>query len=167
LASKRIALKKQYQHPIVFLTIIFIGLTGCNKTETYCNNDTLPPLHCIFGYEARKSPDSVIFYLPEISDTLCNKVKMPDYLTVPLNPQADSTWLIMVLGKDTNKVTVFTKDTLLITYTSQMELINLECGYVMNFNDLEIRFTNHAIDSIYLLNNNINQEKVNHVKIFF
>ncbi len=92
---------------------------------------------------------------------------MPDYLTVPLNPQADSTWLIMVLGKDTNKVTVFTKDTLLITYTSQMELINLECGYVMNFNDLEIRFTNHAIDSIYLLNNNINQEKVNHVKIFF
>lgn len=140
---------------------------ACNKEETECTDNQIPSLRCIFNYETRKSPDTAIFYAYGLPDSIYIGQKMPGYLNVPLNPFADSTWLLMVLGNDSNDIWTFTKDCILISYTPNMQLINLECGYLYSFNQVWIKHTNIAIDSIHILSNEINQEQIDHVEIFF
>lgn len=152
----------------VALSVLLIGFIGvsCEDEEAICNNTQVPPLRCTFSYETKKTPDWVIFFLPEINDTLYNKKAVPSYLYIPLDTEKDSTWLYMTIRRVINKDTTFLSDAILIKYNPEMQLVNLECGYNFVFKNLQLNYTNNEIDSIVQYSSEINQKKIDHAKIY-
>jgi hypothetical protein len=150
------------------LLVGFIGVS-CQNEEAVCNNVQVPLLQCKIIYDSKNAPDSFIFYLPELNDTLYNKKSIPEYLNVPLNSDADSTWLIMTIRRTTDATRQLISNIILIEYKPEMELVNLECGYNYVFKKLKMAYdtlNKHEIDSIIQFSTEINQKKTTHAKIY-
>jgi hypothetical protein len=157
-----------------WLKIIVLGLSitgfaaiSCNNDQTTCSNLEVPPLKSIFKYATDKTPDSVVFIIPDIQDTLVNSKTMPSTLVVALNPEKDTTILTMTLRRKYGTVSKILSDSIIIVYKPELQLINLECGYCYAFKNLQVRHTDTLITSIDLLFDEVNQEKVKHVEISF
>lgn len=84
--------------------------------------------------------------------------------SLSLSPQADSCRL--AVQPDTASLAM---DTLVFYYSRSLQFLSNACGYAYFFNLEKINHTRHLIDSVVILNNEVNSN-VNtpeHVQIFF
>jgi Family of unknown function (DUF6452) len=78
-----------------------------------------------------------------------------------LNPSVDSLKYFIKVGD------ILLADTLTLTYTSQNTLISPECGNVFIHTLLKINSTLNTIDSIKIINSNLNTTTGENLKIYF
>jgi hypothetical protein len=90
-----------------------------------------------------------------LSDTLLIKE-----ILLPLNPLKETTEFVFEI-KDK------AADTLTLFYKNKEYFMSLECGCLV-FQTLEnVEFTTNQIDSVFISNNEVNQNRVENIKVYF
>lgn len=131
------------------------------------------------------SIDTFLIYHEDLANNLYEGTAAPDCVMVPLNLNIDSTGLKFKFTIIADSVKRFT-DTSFFPYTHlfvdsvleitdvvsfihsrEVKLNDLECGFINEFDLNAIYYTNHFMDSIYLLDTLINSVEKDHVKIFY
>jgi hypothetical protein len=155
-------LKKQR---IIFGVIIFVFLQACDALP--CEETNGIQLNAgFYTYDGTAVSDTSLnlFNLHLVTSDTSNYTD--SYLTntqkisFPLNMLADSSMMIIEFS---NKKS----DTLVIYYTTSVFMESHECGFVNNFEIIEISTTTHQIDSIRITKNLVEYGEKENIKIFF
>ncbi len=77
---------------------------------------------------------------------------------LPLNPFVDSSAFIMIFDG--------IHDTLSIRYNRRLQLLSEECGFITKFELSSVSSTHNHIDSLYIIEDNVDTENVRHLKIY-
>ncbi len=160
---------------------VFIAalMAACNPEEEPCGIYQVPYLRCGIVLKQVIKIDSLAIYTDGLPDTISDPLtEKTAYL--PLKPDTTFTYFYFTSRKtvkDSIKrdngtyvyfdTTVFETDTIAFFHKSNLRLNDLECGFIVDFNIDSILFTTHYIDSILINTNVVNQEYVEHVKIYY
>ncbi len=80
-------------------------------------------------------------------------------IELPMNPVQDTTTIIVAFPGEM-------KDSLIVIYNRNLNMVNVECGFSMFFDMVSISHTSFIIDSIVVVNNQITNQRNEHIKIF-
>jgi len=145
----------------VFLIIIF-GLSACNINRP-CDEPTKFPVNTgFYNYSAEVLSDTLMenltLYGIGKEDSLLYQGIDTTQVNYRLNPFADSTKIVIL---------AFSKaDTLTFVYNRHLELVSPECSFAMFFDIHKIHTTSNFIDSLSLLDNTLNADTKEHLRIF-
>ena len=163
---------------IFFLGIILI-LNSCESTGI-CTEPVTPKL--MIGFSNLDNlgnskdvipPDSLKIYgVKDGKDIIITGAK-PQYLYPDLTQTDEDKRVALIFDVNRDSLTYIFKfdgdifDTLKIKYTRSNHYINKNCGYKTIFHDVELKYySEHAIDTIILLTENIDYDTEQHIKIF-
>jgi hypothetical protein len=95
-------------------------------------------------------------------------------IKLPLAPSANSCGFVLffdsipeiIIHKDTFYFYNSFTDTIFFQYTGKPKLLSPDCGFIMEFKIENVSHTHHGIDSIFLIQPNINTSNEENLKIF-
>lgn len=155
------------------LSIFILGLlllTSCERDDI-CIEPTTPKLIIRF-YDASNPANLKNVKLLSVwatgKDTLVNyKSLTTDSIAIPLNVNATLTDYHFKTNTIDGSIVNNIIDALTINYTPEEVFVSRSCGYKTIFNNTTVTVnTNNWIQSINVLNPNINNEILAHVKIY-
>lgn len=154
---------------IFFAFLITRCLIACTPTDGNCNQDK----GVLLGVALYKTTfDSQLeSYVPSaLTDTMTVYGLNNDSLLV--NRRAINSLKLPLRSLDSVTNFVFQrdaleKDTITFLYDNTEQLISLECGCVIYHNIIDVKTTNHQIDSVTILNVQVNNTTNTHMRIYF
>ncbi len=162
--------------------LIFLGIlsfSSCEKDDICVDADT--PLLIIRFYDAENPTEfKTVPSLRVVGvgngspvDTFDDRLSTLDSISVPLKSSDTTTTFLFTKDSadDDDGAETGNSDSLMLTYTTEEKFISRACGYVVNYNDLNIDFTasdENWIQRIEIVNTTIKTEETitAHVKIF-
>ena len=143
----------------ILLFGLILGSAGCNINRP-CEEPTEFPL--VTGYYDSTGADTTLsdltIYGMGMEDSLLYDRDTLQSVSLPLNPFTDTTRFIMIFGPYT--------DTLNFFYQRNLRMISPECGFAIFFEIKSFSHTYHAIDSLSLLDQNLDAQTQEHLQIF-
>ena len=108
----------------------------------------------------KKNADSLLIYPLNLPDSIIYSwAKNINFVRLPLSPSGDQTSFVIRLNEFT--------DTLVVQYTRQLYYVSEECGFSMNFLIQAISSTIHGVDSVTILQPNVQSVNEEHFRIYF
>jgi hypothetical protein len=143
----------------ILLFGLILGMAGCNINRP-CEEPTEFPV--VTGYYDSTGADTTLsdltIYGMGMEDSLLYDRDTLQSVSLPLNPFTDTTRFIMTFGVHT--------DTLNFFYQRNLRMINPECGFAIFFEIKSFNHTYHFIDSVSLLDQNLDAQTQEHLQIF-
>ena len=90
-------------------------------------------------------------------DTLFNQAK--DHITVPLSYTNKTTYVMHYTER--------MRDTIEVTHRNIPFVSNIECGAVMHYEVENLRYTTNALDSVTIVNSQIDNEEKTNFNIYY
>ena len=150
----------RFNYFILALLIVAVMTNSCTQDET-CRENKKVMLNAGFfssGTTTSLSVDSLTIFGLGQDSMLYNVKNSINKINLPLNKKEDLS--IFVLTFKT------IQDTLWVLYTNDDYLISYECGTVITHKIDTVITTNHYIESVKIINHDINTTDVQHLQIF-
>jgi Family of unknown function (DUF6452) len=166
---------------ILFFLSFILSFFACQKDETCDGTSVTPDLVVEFYYDSLNETthkyDTIKYIMP---DTLTlfgigaldsieqNSVNNQSF-QLPLDINNTTTKFVFAI-KNINSATapsVLIYDTLTVNYQEQREFISQACGFKYIFPEANYSMTQHRVDTIQVLQNNIINDNSTHLRIFF
>ncbi|MGW9685846.1 DUF6452 family protein [Flagellimonas sp. 2504JD1-5] len=164
--------------PILLLAFLFIQLASCEKDDICVEGDT--PLLVIGFFDINnpeQSKDVPSLRIKEVIldnnvNTITDRASNLDSIGIPLRIDATSTQFAFITnsaddattGEETGNI-----DTLTISYNTRDAFVSRACGFVANFDDVNVGLpasTSNWIQDITIVQQTIENSSNIHVKIF-
>ena len=162
------------------MTSMLYYVSSCEKDDICVDGDT--PL-LVIGFfdvedttEAKEVPSIRIKNIDIDSilenDSFSDRTDSPDSLSVPLRSNAVSTMYEIIYDSeddDETELETGNRDTLTITYELGEAFVSRACGFVANYNNIEVTLTEDSenwIQDISVVQANVENTDNIHVKIF-
>ena len=173
-----------------------VAFAACNNEPPECASDPFSPLRCQLTQLSGKKIDTVIIAKVSIDSVitvdsfLCRKKQLPNVVAVPLEFNGDTTYVqFTLIGKTKTAVEVYST-ILCVASTPEINIVNIDCGPVYNYHDLDFSFKSvsgidfelslndsvvmvdtinykMSIDSLQIFSYDVDQDYEVHAKIFF
>jgi hypothetical protein len=150
----------RFNYLILALLVVAVMTISCTQDET-CRESKKVMLNAGFfssGTTTGLSVDSLTIFGLGQDSMLYNVKNSINKINLPLNKKEDLS--IFVLKFKT------IQDTLWVLYTNDDYLISYECGTVITHKIDTVITTNHYIESVRIINHDINTTDVQHLQIF-
>ena len=146
------------------ILLLFIVGTIISCSDDQCNINTQSLLKLDFTVndtilENDKYIDSLSIFSPEWTDSIHYWISNADSIT--LSPNSNITTLILTSLHEP------LKDTIIVYHKSEMRLLSMECGFVLDFEIDSINNSWNLIDSISLVNDKITNEENGLIEIYY
>ena len=182
---------------LIGIVALAVAFAACNNEPPECASDPFSPLRCELAQLSGKKIDTVIICTINIDSVvtvdsfLYRKGKLPKVVTVPLDITGDTTYVQFTIMGKTQTVVETYSSILGIASTPELNIINIDCGAVYNYRDLDfclksvsgidmvldvfkdsvvsVDTINYkmSIDSMQIYTYDIDQDYEVHAKIFF
>ena len=165
--------------PILLIASLLFYVSSCEKDDICVEGDT--PLLVIGFFDAEdtteaKQVTSIRIKNIDIDSILDNdsfndRSDSPDSLSVPLRSTAVTTMYQLISNSDDDAETELETgniDTLTITYELSEAFVSRACGFVMNYNNIEVSLTEDSdnwVQDISVVQPNVENTDNIHVKI--
>ncbi len=163
--------------PILLITFLFFYTASCEKDDICVDGDT--PLIVIGFFDATDTTlakDAPTLRIKELIldsniNTITDRTSL-DSIGVPLRIDAASTQFAFITNSaddDTTGEETGNIDTLTISYTTREAFISRACGFVANYDDVNVTLPDNAenwIQDITIVQQTIENSNNIHVKIF-
>lgn len=165
--------------PILLIASLLFYVSSCEKDDICVEGDT--PLLVIGFFDAEdtteaKQVTSIRIKNIDIDSILDNdsfndRSDSPDSLSVPLRSTAVTTMYQLISNSDDDAETELETgniDTLTITYELSETFVSRACGFVMNYNNIEVSLTEDSdnwVQDISVVQPNVENTDNIHVKI--
>ncbi len=103
--------------------------------------------------------DSISVYGIGFPDSLIYNQAKLQALTLPLDPGSDRCGYVISKGLYT--------DTLTVSYTYRPHFISKGCGYTYLYDIKSVMFTGHSIDTVLIINSNIDLNEKENLRAFY
>ena len=181
---------------LIGVVALAVAFAACNNEPPECPSDPFSPMRCQLTQLSGKKIDSVIISKINIDNVitvdsfLYKKGKLPNTVLVPLEFNGDTTYVqFTLIGKTKTAVEVYST-ILCVTSTPEINIVNIDCGPVYNYHDLDFSFKSvsgidfelslndsvvtvdtinykMSIDSLQIFSYDVDQDYEVHAKIFF
>ena len=150
---------------IIIFVFVSLIMTGCRE-DIICEDVASVFLGAGFysmdqnGQQSQVAIDSLTIYgAGKWPEKITDNAIAVSRIELPLNPGQDTTMIIVAFPGEI-------KDSLLVVYNRNLNLVNVECGFSMFFDMISISHTSLFIDSILVVNDQITNLRDEHIKIF-
>lgn len=166
------------QRWILALTIaIVLVASGCEPDEE-CrteNNIRMKAMLYTQSFDETKQVYTAVEHTPDSisvwglgNDSILYDKAQTNYVYLPLNKNADSSVFVLRYWYSPDEgSSIDAQDTLLVTYVNQNVYISLECGCFVYHTLQDFRFTSHALDSVEVLNQQVNTLDEEHIRLYY
>ena len=124
----------------ILLLPVLALFAACNNEPPECAVDTFSPLRCELTQLSGKKIDSMIIYHIGLDSVLYDSTKMPGVVSIPLSITGDTTFVQFTIVGTTTTVVERYSSILGVTSTPELRIINLDCGPVYCYRDLDYTF---------------------------
>ena len=140
-----------------------IAFSACGDEYDLCTENRFVTLNGSFykvigGVASRSTVSS--YYLGSFGGNAITTQQNVSAFSLELNPTIDSTVLIIRLNNSG------LSDTVTYRHTSRIETVSPNCGDITAYNLTSIKTTKNYIDSIVIVNNNVNRINAENVRIY-
>lgn len=168
--------------PVILTLAGLIGIIGCSESDCPLNNN---PMNLISFMDSQTGKaftlaDTLTVTALGTDSTLINRITKASTLTLPLRYEGGETSYIFKYsivnrdtvtlgnGKDTILINISTlRDTISMTYTDEKHFLSMDCGILTYFDLKTIGTTNHLIDSVRIINPEINEIEKTNIEVYF
>lgn len=153
---------------IVCLTVMLT--IGCQTTDNDCTQDMRTSLGVSFFHPVMDETKQYLV-IQSLNDTI--KVQGIDNDSVINDALPISTVRLPLKSFDNQTAFMLKKDnhiadTVTFMHENRENFVSVECGLKFTYKIVDVRFTNNRIDSVIIINRNINDNKTdNQVRIYF
>lgn len=147
---------------LLMLLLKLLAFSSCQQEEL-CEELTQNYLHLVF-YQISAQDTSLLtlegvsVYGLGLPDTLIYNDVQAQRLDLPLDASRDSSAFVLLLPTGT--------DTLQLSYLRDINLVSVECGFIMHFFIQDAAATNNVIHSIRINNTEVINTADEHIEIY-
>lgn len=152
---------------IIFLTFLAsAGLTACKDAYNICDTPRTVALnaalyHRIPGGETAATASSLTLYLLNTTEYIYNQKAGLQKFSFDLIPVTDTAKYFLALQ------TGIPADTVTLIYSSRRIMLPEPCGYIFTKTLYNVLYSRNRLDSIAIINPDINTAGANNLKIYF
>ncbi|MEO7446484.1 MAG: DUF6452 family protein [Ferruginibacter sp.] len=152
---------------IIFLTFLSLaGFTACKDAYNICDTPRDVALnaalyHRSSGGETAATASSLTLYLLNTTEYIYNQKPGLQKFSFDLIPVTDTAKYFLALQVG------IPADTVTLIYSSRREMLPEPCGSVFTKTLYNVLFTRHTLDSIAIINPDVNTAGANNLKIYF
>lgn len=155
------------KNTFILLAFALLALGSCNKVDPVCPDSQSYDFKLLLKKSNDTTSTRILIYNPD-ADTLNVEEKFPELVSIPLDLNANITTVYIDFINDTVpdlKVT----DTINIAYTDSLYLNSQECGFIVafKFDTTFSSISRHNIDTVFFINDMINEDNEGNIKIHY
>lgn len=146
--------------------MIFIIISSCKDIYNICETNTIVSektgfYHIVNGVEGATYAPSFSLFSLNATNPVYHDVMNLSKFTLTLNPILDSAKFNLFINSS------LSPDTITFVYTSQPFTVSPDCGSIYVNNLTKVSVTRHHLDSARIINNIVNTQSGENVKIYF
>ncbi len=147
---------------MLLLSFFILTLTGCSEND--CSLGGRPSARFAF-IDSRTNTrvslfDSLTVTALGTDSILLNRLKGIDHITLPLSYVGDTTTFVLHYSR-------FLRDTIEVFHENYPHFISIDCGVSMFYHLKDVNNTSILIDSIRLVNSDINDNEKDNYRIYY
>ena len=122
---------------LVGVVALAVAFAACNNEPPECTADTFSPLRCEMVQLSGKKIDTIIVYHIGLDSVIYRGSKLPAVVAIPLDIAGDTSYVQFTISGKTKTVVESYSSVLCVASTPEMRIINLDCGPVYCYHDLD------------------------------
>ncbi|BEG99171.1 DUF6452 family protein [Bacteroides sedimenti] len=157
--------KLKYLSVVALLcSVIGLALTACDETK--CSTSGRPSPQ--FNFVEKSTLKKIAFDTLTVvalnaihgDSVILNKATKVSGATLPLSYSSNQTTLVFNYSKSLS-------DTIWITHTNTEHFLSMDCGIIMYHQIKDVKCTSHVIDSVAIINSEVDINEKENIRLFY